>query len=212
MELVQLGADRRPPAEIAHRQVREILEGAIADVSKLELEAEDVQDVRYALVAFADEMLQLEPGRFQEFWNSHLLQEEYFGRSLAGEKFYERLADVRADARRRDVLLVYYLCMVFGYRGKYRGSGGMAFENLLDDVCADLRTATGSVSARDLAPLGERPDEPEVNGRRNLLLQAFAVSVAVMAVILYAGLWLVIDDEATDIRELITDQRKLLSN
>lgn len=212
VELQQLGQERRPPAEIAHRQVRDFLEETMRQAAELGMQPEDQQDLRFALVAFADEMMQLEPGRFQEFWNSHLLQEAYFGESLAGEAFYDRIAEVRTDSRRHDVLLVYYLCMLFGYRGKFRASGGMAFENLLDDVRGDLEGSMGIDDKPELAPFGARPDEAAVDGRRNLLLQSLAITLAVLSVLLYVGLWLVIDDEAADVQETIRDQQQLLTN
>jgi type VI secretion system protein ImpK len=140
------------------------------------------------------------------------LQELFFDQSLAGETFYDRLAQVRADKRRHGVLLVYYLCMLFGYRGKYRGQGELAFENLLDDVHGDLQQSMGLDDRVQLAPAGDRPDELAADGRRNLLLQSLAVTVAVLSVLLYVGLWLVVDDEAADVLETLHEQQRQLSH
>jgi type VI secretion system protein ImpK len=211
-ELQQLGPERRPPAEVAHKEVRQFLEETMDKADELGLPPEDQQDLRFALVAFADEMMQRPPGRFQEFWTSHLLQEAFFDQSLAGETFYQRLAEVRADTRRHGVLLVYYLCMLFGYRGKYRDSSELAFENLLDDVRGDLQQSMGLHDPVELAPAGDRPNELAVDGRRNLLLQSLAVTVAVLSLLLYVGLWLVIDDEAADVLETLRDEQRQLMN
>jgi type VI secretion system protein ImpK len=211
-ELQQLSQERRPPAEVAHKEVRQFLEETMRNSAELGLSAEDQQDLRFALVAFADEMMQLAPGRFQEFWTSHLLQELFFDQSLAGETFYDRLSQVRADTRRHGVLLVYYLCMLFGYRGKYRGRDELAFENLLDDVHGDLQQSMGLDDRVQLAPAGDRPDELAADNRRNLLLQSLAVTVAVLSVLLYVGLWLVVDDEAADVLETLREQQRQLSH
>lgn len=211
-ELHQLPQERRPPAEVAHKEVRQFLEETMHRADEIGLSPEDQQDLRFALVAFADELMQLAPGRFQEFWTSHLLQELFFDQSLAGEVFYERLAQLRADTRRHGVLLVYYLCMLFGYRGKYRGHNELAFENLLDDVRGDLQESTGLNDPVELAPAGDRPDDLAADGRRNLLLQSLAITVAVLSVLLYVGLWLVVDDEAADVLETLREEQRELSN
>jgi type VI secretion system protein ImpK len=212
VELQQLGPERRPPAEVVHKQVRDVLEHTMRQASEAGLPSEFHQDLRFGLVAFADELMQLAPGRFQEFWTSHLLQEEDFHASLAGIEFYERLAQARPDHRRHPVLLVYYLCMLFGYRGQYRGANELGFENLLDDVRSDLQESMELSGSIDLAPLGDRPDEAAVDSRRSLLLQSLAVTVAVLSVLLYIGLWLVIDDEAVDVRETLQEQQRQLNN
>lgn len=211
-ELQQLSQERRPPGEIAHKEVRRFLDDTVSKAAAVGLSQEDQQDLRFALVAFADEMMQLTPGRFQEFWSSHLLQEVYFDSSLAGEVFYERIAPIRADRRRHNVLLVYYLCMLFGYRGKYRGGSELAIENLLDDVRNDLQQSIGLNNPVELAPAGDRPDELAVDSRRNLLLQGLAVTVAVLSVLLYIGLWLVIDGDTQEVLDTLQGQQKELAN
>jgi type VI secretion system protein ImpK len=209
VELAQLTPERRPVAEVAHKEVRALLDETMGEVADSGLSPEDQQDVRFALVAFADEQMQLAPGRFQDFWSSHLLQETYFGKALAGEEFYVRLGQLRSDERRHGVLLVYYLCMLFGYRGK---QSGLAFENLLDDVRRDLQQSLGLSDAVELAPLGDRPDELAVDSRRNLLLQSLAIAVAVLSLMFYVGLWLVVDDEAVDVRDALRQEQRQLSN
>ena len=77
---------------------------------------------------------------------------------------------------------------------------------------SDLQDSLGLGDGVELAPLGDRPDEAAIDSRRSLLLQSLAVTVAVLSVLLYIGLWLVIDDEAVDVRETLQEQQRQLSN
>jgi type VI secretion system protein ImpK len=76
-------------------------------------------DIKYALVALADETAQRQPGPLREFWKPLALQLHYFNDNRAGYGFFDRLAELRADPGRAAALPVYALCLQFGLRGKY---------------------------------------------------------------------------------------------
>lgn len=76
-------------------------------------------DIKYALVALADEIAQQKPGPLRDFWKPRSLQMHYFGDNRAGFGFFDRLDEIRADPGRAASLPVYALCLQFGLRGKY---------------------------------------------------------------------------------------------
>ncbi len=76
-------------------------------------------DIKYALVALADETAQRQPGPLRDFWKPRSLQMHYFGDNRAGFGFFDRLDEIRADPGRAASLPVYALCLQFGLRGKY---------------------------------------------------------------------------------------------
>jgi type VI secretion system protein ImpK len=212
LELHSIRSENRPQAEAVHAQIRKFLEETMARAKSLQLPAEDLRDLRYALVAFADELMQLEAGRFKDFWRSHSLQEEHFDEALAGEGFFKKLSQLRADPRRFPVLQVYYLCMLFGFRGKYRGSEELAFETLLDEVRLEIERRAVSPGVFKLAPRGYRPDDPGADTKRNLLLQSLAIVAAIVSLFWYIGLKLVISDEAGDLRIQLQEKAQEVNN
>jgi len=82
----------------------------------------------YAFVAFLDESVLNSPQDMFSEWPRRPLQEEVFGDHRAGETFFQNMRDLlsRPDSRAlADVLEVYLLCLLLGYRGRY-GSGSRA--------------------------------------------------------------------------------------
>lgn len=212
IELHCVSSEQMPQAEPVHAQLRSFLEETISKAKALELPPEDIRDLRYALVAFADELMQLESGRFRDFWRSHLLQVEHFDEALAGEGFFKRLVQLRNDPRRFAVLQVYYLCMLFGFRGKYRGTDELAFENLFDDVRREVEQRLAISRKTNLAPHGHRPDDPGADTRRRLLLQSLAIVAAIISLVWFVGLSLVVSDEADDLRIQLEEKAREINN
>lgn len=77
------------------------------------------EDIKYALVALADETAQRQSGPLRDFWKPRSLQLHYFNDNRAGFGFFDRLDELRADPGRAAALPVYALCLQFGLRGKY---------------------------------------------------------------------------------------------
>jgi len=83
---------------------------------------EDIQLAIFAVVAFLDEsILNLRKPVFND-WVRKPLQEELFGRHVAGEVFFDNLKELlgrRDSAGLADLLEVYYLCILLGYLGRF---------------------------------------------------------------------------------------------
>ena len=73
-------------------------------------------DIRYAIVCWIDELFILNSAWGTQ-WNEHKLEVELFGTNDRAWKFWEkaRRALTRLDS---DVLEVYYLCVMLGFRGE----------------------------------------------------------------------------------------------
>lgn len=192
--------ERKPPPELAYKHVKGLLAQTLRRVEELHLPPEDYDHVRYALVAFIDEMMQLEPGPTKDFWQSHLLQLEELGETRAGEGFFERLRRIQADGK-LSVLNVYYLCLLLGFHGIYGQHGELERENLVEEVRAQLGQTEHE--EQPLSPHGARPDEPGVDRERNRLLQWLAVGAAAMAVIWYVGLLFTLDAQERNLTEIL---------
>lgn len=76
------------------------------------------EKAQYPLVALADEVALNAEWKGREQWEEELLEQRYFGTSIAGEDFFRRLKEVAPD---QDQLAeVYFLCLALGFKGRYR--------------------------------------------------------------------------------------------
>lgn len=80
---------------------------------------EDSVAIQYALAAFADESAMGHSTHVAQHWMHMLLQVQLFNEHGAGVGFYDRLADLIASPQRHAPLHVYYLCLMFGFQGRY---------------------------------------------------------------------------------------------
>ena len=80
---------------------------------------EEVQSALYALVSFADEMVSASTWSGRDQWEGQSLEQERFKSSLAGQKFFENIDGLRDS--QRQLLEIYYVCLMLGFEGGYRG-------------------------------------------------------------------------------------------
>ncbi|HGE71421.1 TPA: DotU family type IV/VI secretion system protein, partial [Candidatus Poribacteria bacterium] len=53
-------------------------------------------------------------------WLNNPLVVEYFNDALAGEMFFDRIERIRTDNKKLHLLEVYYMCLMFGFEGRYK--------------------------------------------------------------------------------------------
>lgn len=78
---------------------------------------EDYDAARFAVCAWADEMLLRSPWLYRNSWLKDQLQRSYYNTADAGEEFFIRLDAI--GLHQRDVREVYYLCLTQGFTGRY---------------------------------------------------------------------------------------------
>src|SRR5439155_6399244 len=113
----------------------------------------DVKYALYAVIAYVDETVLNSGQPAFESWAMRPLQEEIFGKQVAGEAFFQYLNQLmtREDSEDlADVLEVYLLCLLLGFRGRYATSA----QDTLDTIIARVRDRIGRVRgpAGELAP------------------------------------------------------------
>lgn len=102
-------------------QVREALRRAEQAAGQDGYSSEDVRAAVLAVVAFLDESLRIS-SNFSSFQASASFQEELYGGHMAGEAFFKMLDQSLSkpdSAALGDVLEVYYLSLLLGYKGRY---------------------------------------------------------------------------------------------
>ncbi len=80
------------------------------------LEPQELEDARFALVAWADETLLRSGWTARTQWGRELLQLQLFRTNRGGDEFYERLARLRPD--QNAARQIYFLCLAFGFEGQ----------------------------------------------------------------------------------------------
>src|SRR5713101_8373157 len=83
---------------------------------------EDVRLATFAIVAFLDESILNSANPAFSDWSHTPLQAEMFGHQRAGEVFFENIERLltRGDSHSAaDLLEIYSLCILLGYKGKY---------------------------------------------------------------------------------------------
>jgi type VI secretion system protein ImpK len=191
-----------PMPELVHQQLCTYLDQCGRMGLKLGFAQADIDNMRFALAALTDEVVVNKTGAIRDFWLQRLLMMRYFETGSAGDAFFDRLALLRGDPSRVEVLKVYFLCLMFGFRGKYRVRGGeVELLDIIDGIRTDLIRLKLMPSEIALSPSGARPYEPTADRRRNLLLIGLATAAAVSSVLLYIGLRLSLFNRAEHLAE-----------
>jgi len=169
--------------------IQQFLQGVERNAIKLGIAAEDVYAAKYAFCAAVDEAILSQPSPLREEWERSPLQLRLFGEHLAGEHFFDRLEQLRAQgAPRLPSLEVYHYCLLLGFEGKYRIEGpeklGYLTARLGDEIVYLKGRRVG------FAPHWAPPDRIVHALRRVVPLWAPAALVALAATLAFVGIHL----------------------
>ena len=174
-------------AETFVQSVQRFLDGVERGAMKMGIASEDVYAAKYAFCAAMDEAILTRPSPLRDAWELQPLQLRLFGDHLAGEHFFDRLEELRAQgAPRLPSLEVYHYCLLLGFEGKYRLEGpeklGYLTARLGDEIIYLKGKRTG------FAPHWPPPDNVRHTLRRVVPLWLPAVLVAAFGLVGYFGL------------------------
>ncbi|QDE84427.1 DotU family type IV/VI secretion system protein [Myxococcus xanthus] len=190
-----------PPPETLHHRLRGVVDETLRRAAVLGFSHQDAQDMAYALVALIDEVVLGRPEEYRQLWMP--LQLHYFNENVAGDGFFARLNSVRKDPHRHEVLQVYYLCMLFGFQGRYRIRGGeLELMTLIDTVQKDLERAR-PFDFDVLSPHGDRPTESLLSKRKKASMVSISAGALAVAVLFYGVLQFFLNDKVGELRSRI---------
>ena len=115
------------PLEKERGNIVRLFEGAERALKRQDMQQWEL--IKYALAAWADEVLIEAPWEGSEVWKAnYTLEWEYFNSADAFTEYFKKADEAsRLSADRRDALEVFYMGVVLGFRGLYREpSAGMA--------------------------------------------------------------------------------------
>ncbi len=210
LQLAQADLDALPQPQTMHLRLRTMIDEMMKRAGQQGFSHQDSQDVAYALVALCDEVALSKPEAIREYWMGNTLQFHYFQENLAGDGFFTRLQTLRGDLQRAEVLRVYYLCLLFGFQGRYRVRGGdLELMTLIDAVQQDL-ARTGQLSATEvLAPQGKRPPGGLSGEKKAAPLLLLSASVLALALLTYAGLRVALHHSVSSLTDEVSTRLKL---
>lgn len=185
-EVLQLAAQLAdaqdlPQPDVLKRRVATLLEDMDRRGLESGLQKRDLDEARYAIVAFIDEQLFRAPWQGRQQWMLEPLQLVYFNENTAGEGFFQRLEALERDPSRLPVLQIYYLCLALGFQGKYAVRGGDGLAALRDQLSGVL--ARSLPQSELLSPHGVPADANRGRARREapmLLLTGGLVTAALL--------------------------------
>jgi type VI secretion system protein ImpK len=204
--ILQLRSSQDLPApDILQRRVSGLFDTMMQNGRDARIPEQDMVDVKYALAAFADEVIYHSswPGRTQ--WLTNPLQLQFFHENTAGDGFFERLDSLHAQRGRDHVTQIYFLCLALGFQGKFRLGQQEGLAAVVEGVGNHVALSMGG--GEQLAPNAERRDGGAGAVRRELPFLAIALGFFVVALLLVIILRLVVGSSANDVADGI---RKLI--
>jgi type VI secretion system protein ImpK len=180
----QVAAD----AESFRTRIKQVLASAEQEATTLGYAGDDVRFALFAVIAFLDETV-LNSGQpmFAE-WPRRTLQEEVFGVHMAGELFFQYLQQLmeRQDSGDLvDVLEVYSLCLLLGFKGRYSATHGGDVQVLIRQLAEKIERVRGK--SGDLSPHW-RPSQNAIGRRDDRWVPRLAM-LAATTVVLAGGLF-----------------------
>src|SRR3954464_3720627 len=195
----QVAAD----AESVPHRIKQVLSAAEAEARRQGYVADDVRFALFAVIAFLDESVLNSGQPMFAQWPSRTLQEEVFGVHMAGELFFQYLQQLmtRADSPDlADVLEVYLLCLLLGFRGRYAATQGSEIPSLVQQLNEKIARTRGGI--RTLSS-GGGPAPADIGTKRDRWVPRLAVAAALTAlvtVMLFAWFTVSLHSGSADIR------------
>ncbi len=190
---VRLRANRQVATDSAafRAHAKRLLAAADAAARQAGYDGADVKLAVYAYVAFLDEsVLNSRQPMFAD-WPRQPLQEEVFGDHMAGETFFLYLRELlgRQDSSDlADLLEVFELCLLLGFRGRYAAGHSGEVDSLIAATDEKIRRIRGSdepLSPAWMPPPGERA--PVAHDPWLGRIAALAGGLALVALLLFVG-------------------------
>lgn len=185
--------NRAAPADagVFRDKIRRFLDDFERNAKRQNAMADDIYDVKYAFCAAIDEAILSSHFSVRDEWERQPLQLMLFGEQLAGEQFFERLEQLRAQgARRVQALEVFHHCLLHGFKGKYLLEGPEKLNYLIARVGDEVAHHKGKRAP--FAPHWAIPDRIRHALRNEVPVWVIASVMAVMAIGGFIGMraWL----------------------
>jgi type VI secretion system protein ImpK len=211
--VVRLRANRQAvaDAESFRHHMREALKLAGGEAQRDGYSADDIKLAAFATVALLDESVLNSRNPLFADWPRRPLQEELFGTHQAGETFFANAHQLLArddSPEVADVLELYQLCLLLGYRGRYSTGGHGELQSTTDAIGAKIRRIRGARAG--LAPEWALPPDTAPKTGPDPWLRKLtwaAIACAGLAILLFIVFKLSLTSGLGDLRALAAQAR-----
>jgi type VI secretion system protein ImpK len=199
----QVAAD----AEAFRTQIKQLLGAADQGARRAGYDPARVKLAIYAYIAYLDESVLNSTQSMFANWPRQPLQEEIFGDHTAGQTFFVRLDELLAERDTEelaDLLEVFQLCMLLGFRGRYAGGDDGGLRGRIIATQEKIDRIRGGI-----APLGANaglPTDDVIPASRDRWLPWFGVAAAVSlvgATLLYLIFRMSLGGQVEQVRALV---------
>ncbi|UCF63198.1 MAG: type IVB secretion system protein IcmH/DotU [bacterium] len=188
---------------ILRERILNLLDKIEHQAKKNNYDSADIQKVKFALVAFIDETIIASQWNEKQNWLSNPLQLQLYNRFDAGEEFFQRLEELRGRIHfNAEVLEIFYLCLVLGFKGKYGIVEQEKLRIIIDEVYQDIQLSMDKAT-RLLSPNGKRKEEIAEVIKKDIPIWTFGVGAAALGFLFYLIMVLLSKGTADNVIELI---------
>jgi len=189
-------------AEKLRSDITQVL-GECEQQARKSVATEDVDDAKFALVAFVDETILSSNWSMKGAWMSRPLQLQLYNRFDAGEHFFERMDSILGqESSRLHVLEVYYLCLTLGFKGRYQLVEQEKLRSRIEAARARLKQST-PMKAGTLSPHGLPRDQVAAEVKSKLPTWAVIATAVTIGVLIYLALSVYVSRKASGVGESI---------
>ncbi len=128
--------------KILHDKIDAMFKSIETKAKQMGISDEDISDAKYAVSALVDETVLYSNWPLRNVWLNNPLVVEYFNDALAGEMFFDRVERIRTDDKKLNVLEVYYMCLMFGFEGRYKILGPEELKAYTNGIREQLKFRT----------------------------------------------------------------------
>lgn len=189
-----------PPNSLAefNKRVDQFLAQFDANARHLGKPAEAISEAKYAFCALMDEIVLSSTFPIREDWERAPLQLRLFGEHLAGERFFDKLEQLRLDpVANLEALEVFYTCLLLGFQGKYLLEGSEKLNYLISRLGQEITHARGGRA--EFAPNWKLPQRFQHYVRNELPLWLFFALLSVVATVLFFAFQWFLQGESEDL-------------
>lgn len=194
--LLFLLRNRCAPLEVDtfRERIKRFLDDFEKEARRSNASTDDIYAAKYAFCAAVDEAVLGSGFSIRDAWERQPLQLTLFGEQLAGEQFFVKLEELRAQgARRVQALEVFHHCLLHGFKGKYMLEGPEKLNYLVSRVGDEVAHHKGKRAA--FAPHWAIPDRIKHALRSEVPLWVIASVMGLMGILGFIGLRAYLDHE-----------------
>jgi type VI secretion system protein ImpK len=187
-----------PGAATVRAQLLALLESIARGASTDGVPADEVEEARFALVAWADETLLRREWSGRMDWQRHTLQMELYRTTHAGNEFFDHLARLRPE--QSSAREIYFLALVLGFEGQYAGQDAER-RALIAHQFETLRASGKALEALREAPLTPPAYELDIDlpSRAGWGILGWLALMGLGLAVIYTVLWIVLSVTAGDV-------------